>query len=93
MILDLIVHVVIAIVAFCAGYFLLQNRLETCRRANKALSQTLRKTCEVCVRYEVNYNELLYSVETKYDGESRHETARRYIQEREYMTDLDAKMK
>jgi hypothetical protein len=29
------------------------------------------------------YNELLYAVESKHEGESRHETALRYIQERE----------
>lgn len=30
-----------------------------------------------------SYNELLYAVETKHDGETRHETALRYIKETE----------
>ena len=30
------------------------------------------------------YDELIMAVETKHEGESRHQTARRYIQEREH---------
>jgi hypothetical protein len=32
---------------------------------------------------ETNYNELLFAVENKHEGESRHETALRYIRETE----------
>jgi len=32
----------------------------------------------------LKYNQLLYAVASKYPGETRHETALRYIQEREY---------
>jgi predicted nuclease with TOPRIM domain len=34
------------------------------------------------------YNELLYAVETKHEGETRHQTALRYIREREHPSDL-----
>ena len=34
-------------------------------------------------RYKNLYNDLLFYVGTKYPGETRHETAKRYIQEKE----------
>jgi len=50
----------------------------------------LRRLLEACAqdqreveRWKGLYHELLYAVGMKYDGETRHQTALRYIQERE----------
>jgi len=41
------------------------------------------KTSKIEIPYESLYRELLMAVETKYTGESRHQTALRYIQQAE----------
>ena len=47
--------------------------------AKEAHDKAVRRAEEV----EALYHELLYAVEKKHDGESRHATALRYIRERE----------
>ena len=46
--------------------------------------------CEVCRDTQAKYDELLYAVAKKYPGESRHDTALRYIRDRETVPGLDA---
>jgi hypothetical protein len=50
---------------------------------NKTLSEGFKKVQSL-------YDDLIMQVECKYGGETRHETARRYIIEREIPTDREA---
>ncbi len=45
--------------------------------------ERLAQEIEKLTSTQILYNELLYAVERKFDGESRHETALRYIREAE----------
>ena len=47
------------------------------------LRQTLQTLTNQIERAREKYNELIMAVESKYEGESRHETALRYIKEAE----------
>jgi hypothetical protein len=53
----------------------------------KAWNKTLTEGCQ---EVQILYDDLIMQVECKYGGETRHETARRYIIEREMPTEREA---
>lgn len=48
-----------------------------------ASGQLFRECSKLVEELSEKYNDLIYQVATKYPGESRHDTAKRYIKERE----------
>jgi len=58
----------------------LRNSDRDIRRQNADLRKRLEEA-------ERQYHELLFAVETKHDGETRHETALRYVRQGEYKGD------
>lgn len=52
------------------------------------LKKSANNIAKMLEEYKAKYNELLYAVANKYEGESRHETALRYIKEAENSSEV-----
>lgn len=61
----------------------LDGKLDEAHRQNEGLSTDLEASEQKFKDLEDSYMDLLMSVSRKFDGESRHHTAKRYITERE----------
>ena len=72
------------LIPFCRDNFkTLLNEIDNFKKENIALKEENEKLKTRIVELESKYNDLIYCVGKKHSSESRHDTARRYIIERE----------